>query len=60
MTPAQIKRASDGYLAMFGEPLDSDTIELVRHVKTLEGLDAIEEELSAGQFDCLAWELDGP
>jgi len=59
MTPTQLKATNEHYLSMFGDELDRETLQMLANVDSLEDLEAIEEELSAGTYDCAEAIIEG-
>lgn len=52
MTRTQIAQANNHYWDLFGDHFEQWVIDLLAPVQTVEDLYEIEDQLSAGQFDC--------
>ncbi len=59
MTPTQLREANETYLMMFGNDIDKETKQILKGVDTLEELEEIEDEISAGTYDCAEAAIEG-
>ena len=59
MTPKQLREANEMYLDMFGSDIDSETKQILEGVDSLEDLEAIEDEISLGTYDCAEAAIEG-
>lgn len=57
MTPKQIRAAKKSYLDMFADDMSDRAVEIAKEIETHRDLEMKEDELSAGEFDCLSWEI---
>jgi hypothetical protein len=51
MTVGKLNQINEHYYSMFGDHLSQTTLQMLSGIDTVEELDEIQDELSAGEYD---------
>jgi hypothetical protein len=52
MNTRQLHKTNEHYASQFGNGMDQRSLQLLSGIDTVDELDEIENELSAGEYDC--------
>jgi hypothetical protein len=57
MNSKRVNAAKKSYREMFADDMSPAAVEVARTVTTHIELEELEDQLSAGEYDCISWEL---
>jgi hypothetical protein len=57
MNATRVNAAKKSYDEMFGDDMSVRAILIAKQVTTHSELEEFEDELTAGEYDCISWEL---
>lgn len=57
MNAKRVSAAKNSYVEMFADEMSERAVMIAKQVTTHSELEEFEGELSAGEFDCISWEL---